>query len=203
MTAGRSVAIVDDDDGVRRSLASLLARAGFEVSPFESGDRFLSAPESGHVSCVVLDLQMPGRDGLAVLRALADRKTSPPVLVMTAHGGIAAAVDAMKLGAVDFLEKPYAPEALLSAVGKAVTTGAKGEEARTLRDAAVQRLQLLSPRHMQVLRGILKGQANKIIAYELGLSIRTVEAYRAEMLERLGVRGTAEAVRLAIAGGVE
>jgi two-component system response regulator FixJ len=146
---------------------------------------------------------MPGRDGLAVLRALADRKTSPPVLVMTAHGGIAAAVDAMKLGAVDFLEKPYAPEALLSAVGKAVTTGAKGEEARTLRDAAVQRLQLLSPRHMQVLRGILKGQANKIIAYELGLSIRTVEAYRAEMLERLGVRGTAEAVRLAIAGGVE
>ena len=201
MTAGRSVAIVDDDDGVRRSLASLLARAGFEVSPFESGDRFLSAPESGHVSCVVLDLQMPGRDGLAVLRALADRKTSPPVLVMTAHGGIAAAVKAMKLGAVDFLEKPYPAESFLEAIGRALASGPRRREAAIDRDAAA-RIAALPQRQAQVLRGILKGQPNKIIAYELGLSIRTVEAYRAQLLDRLGVRGTAAAVRLAIAAGM-
>lgn len=203
MAAGRSVAIVDDDEVVRQSVAGLLTRTGFDVTEFESGDTFLSTPDSERFSCVLLDLQMPGSDGLAVLRALADRGESPPVLVITGHGGIAAAVDAMKLGALDFLEKPYAPDGLLAAVRKALKTDSEGKDARALRDEAAARLDSLSQRQVQVLRGILNGQPNKIIAYELGLSIRTVEAYRAQLLERLGVRGTAEAVRLAIAAGME
>jgi two-component system response regulator FixJ len=203
MAAGRSVAIVDDDKVVRQSVASLLTRTGFGITEFESGDQFLSTPHSGLFSCVLLDLQMPGSDGLAVLRALADRGVSPPVLVITAHGGIAAAVDAMKLGALDFLEKPYAPDDLLAAVLRALTTDSEGKNARALRDEASARLESLSQRQRQVLRGILHGQPNKIIAYELDLSIRTVEAYRAQLLDRLGVRGTAEAVRLAIAAGME
>jgi two-component system response regulator FixJ len=203
MAAGRSVAIVDDDKVVRQSVANLLTRAGFDAAEFEDGDRFLATPDAGRFSCVLLDLHMPGSDGLAVLRALAGREASPPVLVITAHGGIAAAVEAMKLGALDFLEKPYAPEDLLLAIRKALTRDAEGEEARILRGEAAARLKSLSPRHVQVLRGITRGQPNKIIAYELGLSIRTVEAYRAELFERLGVRGTAEAVRLALAAGME
>jgi two-component system response regulator FixJ len=203
MAAGRSVAIVDDDEVVRQSVASLLTRTGFDVTEFESGDQFLSTPNKERFSCILLDLQMPGSDGFAVLRALADREESPPAIVLTAHGGIAAAVDAMRLGAVDFLEKPYAPDDLLTAVRKASTTDSEGKDARALRDEAAARLESLSQRQAQVLRGILHGQPNKIIAYELGLSIRTVEVYRAQLLERLGVRGTAEAVRIAIAAGME
>jgi two-component system response regulator FixJ len=203
MAARRSVAIVDDDDVVRQSVASLLTRTGFDVQGFESGDQFLSTPDKERFSCILLDLQMPGSDGFAVLRALADREESPPSIVLTAHGGIAAAVDAMRLGAVDFLEKPYAPDDLLAAVRKASTTDSEGKDARALRKEAAARLESLSKRQVQVLRGILNGQPNKIVAYELGLSIRTVEAYRAQLLERLGVRGTAEAVRLAIAAGME
>lgn len=146
---------------------------------------------------------MPGSGGFAVLRALADRGESPPVLVITGHGGIAAAVDAMKLGALDFLEKPYAPDDLLAAVRKASTTDTEGKDARVLRSEAVARLDPLSGRQAQVLRGILNGQPNKVIAYELGLSPRTVEAYRAQLFEKLGVRGAAEAVRLAITAGME
>jgi two-component system response regulator FixJ len=203
MAAGRSVAIVDDDDDVRKSVASLLTRTGYEITEFENGDQFLSRLDTGLFSCVLLDLQMPGSDGLAVLRALADRGESPPVLVVTAHGGIAAAVNAIKLGALDFLEKPYVPDDLLAAIRKALTMESGREEARLLRSEAAARLASLSGRHVQVLQGILNGRPNKIIAYELGLSIRTVEAYRAQLLERLGVRGTAEAVRLAIAAGME
>lgn len=202
MAAGRSVAIVDDDEIVRQSVASLLIRTGIDVTEFESGDQFLSRLDSELFSCVLLDLHMPGTDGLAVLRALADRGELPPVLVVTAHGGIAAAVEAMKLGALDFLEKPYAPDDLLAAIRKALTTGSGREGARILRSEAAARLETLSGRHAQVLRGILSGQPNKVIAYELGISTRTVEAHRAELFDRLGVRGTAEAVRLAIAAGM-
>jgi two-component system response regulator FixJ len=195
------VAIVDDDEAVRSSTASLLTRAGFSVELFESGDRFLSAGSFEPISCILLDMQMPGRNGLAVMRALEARGKSPPVIVITAHGDIAVAVEAMKLGAHDFVEKPYKAETLLAMIedaqeGRASTIGAGG-----VRAEAAALVAKLSERQRQVLLGVVRGHQNKMIAYELDLSTRTVETYRAQLLHRLGCRGTADAVRLAIAAG--
>ena len=194
----KCIAVVDDDEAVRLSTADLLKHFGFEVKLFKSGDAFLDAESFDGISCILLDLQMPGRDGLAVLRALAGRGDSPPALVLTAHGGIPAAVEAIKLGAHDFMEKPYDAELLLKKIEEAVRhpAGAKSGDAE-----AAALIATLSGRQRQVLGGIVRGLQNKIIAYELGLSIRTVEAYRAQLLERLGARGTADAVRVAIAAG--
>ena len=197
----KCVAIVDDDEAVRLSTADLLRRLGFDTKLFESGDAFLESGSLADISCILLDLQMPGRDGLAVLRALAERGDSPPALVLTAHGGIPAAVEAIKLGALDFMEKPYEADTLLAKIEEAVQRpGGKG--ARRVDPEAVALVEALSGRQRQVLNGIVRGQQNKVIAYELQLSIRTVEAYRAQLLARLGARGTADAVRVAIAAGI-
>lgn len=201
VSSDKIIAIVDDDDVVRHSTAALLERAGYRVRTFESGDAFLAAQLPGDSDCVLLDMRMAGTDGLGVLKAIGAWERMPPVLVLTGHGAVPEAVEAMKLGAADFLEKPYPAEALLSAIGKALEAGSTGK-ANAVDANAVAKVATLSQRQAQVLRGILKGQPNKIIAYELGLSIRTVEAYRAQLLEKLGVRGTAEAVRLAIAAGM-
>jgi len=195
------IAIVDDNEMVRRSTAMLLERVGYRIRTFESGDAFLAAQLPGDSDCVLLDLRMAGTDGLGVLKALGAWESMPPVLMLTAHGAVPEAVEAMKLGAADFLEKPYPAEALLSAIGAALETGPAGKAAAA-DVSAVAKVGQLSPRQRQVLRFMLKGQPNKIIAYELSLSVRTVEAYRAQLLEKLGVRGTAEAVRLAIAAGM-
>jgi two-component system, LuxR family, response regulator FixJ len=195
------VAVVDDDDVVRRSTAMLLERAGYRVRAFESGDAFLAAQLPGDSDCILLDMRMPGTNGLGVLKALGSREAMPPVLVVTGHGAVPEAVEAMKLGAADFLEKPYPAQALLRAIDHAMA-GRRQQQAGTADPDAAAKLGTLSQRQMQVLRGILKGQPNKIIAYELALSVRTVEAYRAQLLEKLGVRGTADAVRLAVAAGM-
>jgi two-component system response regulator FixJ len=201
VTSVKVIAIVDDDHVVRNSTALLLERAGYRIRTFESGDAFLAAQRPGDSDCVLLDMRMAGTDGLGVLKALGAWERMPPVLVLTGHGALPDAVEAMKLGAADFLEKPYPAEALLGAIGKALEAGSTGKTGAVDPKAAAK-VGTLSQRQAQVLRGILKGQPNKIIAYELGLSIRTVEAYRAQLLEKLGVRGTAEAVRLAIAAGM-
>ena len=202
VTTRKCIAVVDDDEAVRLSTADLLQRLGFDVKLFKSGDAFLESESLSEISCILLDLQMPGRDGLSVLRALAERGDSPPALVLTAHGGIPAAVEAIKLGAHDFMEKPYEAETLLTKIDEAMQhpAGAKGGSGVDPEAAAL--VAALSGRQRQVLGGIVRGLQNKIIAYELGLSIRTVEAYRAQLLERLGARGTADAVRVAIAAGL-
>jgi two-component system response regulator FixJ len=198
----KCIAIVDDDEAVRLSTAELLQRLGFDVKLFKSGDAFLETPSLAGISCALLDLQMPGRDGLAVLRALAERDDSPPALVLTAHGDIAAAVEAIKLGAHDFMEKPYEAEVLLTKIEEALQRRPGMNGAASANGEAVALVAALSGRQRQVLGGIVRGLQNKIIAYELQLSIRTIEAYRAQLLERLGARGTADAVRLAIAAGI-
>ncbi|HYN45200.1 MAG TPA: LuxR C-terminal-related transcriptional regulator, partial [Allosphingosinicella sp.] len=144
----------------------------------------------------------PGMDGLAVMRALHDREVAVPILVLTGHGDVPLAVGAMRLGAVDFLEKPYPPGDLLDAIRHACNTPVALAGGHAVNKQAEAKVACLSERQRAVLLGILKGQPNKIIAWELGLSIRTVEAYRAQMLAKLGVRGTAEAVRLAMAAGM-
>lgn len=202
MSTSRTVAIVDDDDAVRHSTALLIERAGHRVRAFASGDDFLERPPE-HLDCVLLDLKMPGRSGLDVLRILARSGDAPSVLVLTGHGDIALAVEAMKLGAADFFEKPFLPAALLAGIEHACALRAQPRASEAARREAAARLALLSERQRQVLCGIVKGQPNKIIAWELGLSIRTVESYRAELLIKLGVRGIAEAVRLALAAGLD
>ena len=201
MTDTLVIAVVDDDDAVRRSTATLLERSGYRVRAFESGDAFLAAQLPGDSDCILLDMRMPGTNGLGVLKALDQWETMPPVLVLTGHGAVPEAVEAMKLGAADFLEKPYPAQALLQAIQNAMAMRRR-QKAGTVDPDAMAKVGTLSQRQMQVLRGILKGQPNKIIAYELALSIRTVEAYRAQLLEKLGVRGTADAVRLAISAGM-
>ncbi|MEA3044705.1 MAG: two-component system, LuxR family, response regulator FixJ [Sphingomonadales bacterium] len=145
---------------------------------------------------------MPGSDGLAVLRVLRDRGGSPPVLVITAYGDLGVAVQAMKLGAHDFIEKPYGAADLVASVESALESCAQAQDERTLRNKAIALVGALTQRQRQILRGIFQGMPNKIIAFELGLSIRTVEAYRSQLLAKLGARSTAEAVRLAIAAGI-
>lgn len=196
------VAIVDDDDAVRHSTAALLQRAGHKVDSYTGGAEFLASELPPGLGCILLDMRMPGIDGLAVMRALKERDDRYAILVLTGHGDVPMAVEAMRLGAVDFLEKPYQPEALIEAIARACNMPVPGPGGRPINKAAQRKVASLSQRQRDVLHGILKGQPNKIIAWELGLSIRTVEAYRAQLLDKLGVRGTAEAVRLAIAAGM-
>jgi two-component system response regulator FixJ len=196
------VAIVEDDDAVRQSTAGLLRRAGHRVESYTDGTEFLASDLPKDLGCILLDMRMPGMDGLSVMRALREREVAVPVLVLTGHGDVPLAVEAMRLGAVDFLEKPYPPGDLLEAIRHASTTPVTRAGAQPVSRQAQAKVASLSERQRAVLMGILKGQPNKIIAWELGLSIRTVEAYRAQMLVKLGVRGTAEAVRMAMAAGL-
>jgi two-component system response regulator FixJ len=196
------VAVVDDDDAVRQSTAALLKRAGHRVDSYTSGAEFLASDLARDLGCILLDMRMPGMDGLAVMRGLREREVALPILVLTGHGDIPMAVEAMRLGAVDFLEKPYPPATLLEAIHHACNSPVMLPGGQPANRQAKAKVATLSERQRAVLLGILKGQPNKIIAWELGLSIRTVEAYRAQMLIKLGVRGTAEAVRMAMAAGM-
>ena len=179
-----------------------MQRSGYESRMFVSGDDFIVSDAAETMSCILLDLHMPGRDGLAVLAALRERGDSPPVIVVTAHGDLGAAVDAMKLGACDFIEKPYKADDLLRAIRVALDSNSGVADAKLSRERATAMVDTLTSRQRQVLLGILKGMQNKIIAFDLGLSIRTIETYRAQLMEKLNVRGTAEAVRLALAAGL-
>jgi len=196
------VAIVDDDDAVRHSTVGLLRRAGHRVESYTGGAEFLASDLPKDLGCILLDMRMPGVDGLAVMRVLRERKSDIPILVLTGHGDVPMAVEAMRLGAANFLEKPYPPAELIEAIARACTAPPPIPGVQMVNKQAQAKVAALSDRQRDVLRGILRGQPNKIIAWELGLSIRTVETYRAQMLEKLGVRGTAEAVRLALAAGL-
>jgi two-component system response regulator FixJ len=197
------VALVDDDDAVRASTGGLLRCAGHRVESYTGGAEFLASDLPADLGCILLDMRMPGMDGLTVMRALRDRGNEHPILVLTGHGDVPMAVEAMRLGAVDFLEKPYPTTDLLEAIARACTLRAEIlEDGSRVNQVAVKKVAALSERERLVLQGILKGQPNKIIAWEAGLSVRTVETYRAQMLVKLGVRGTAQAVKLAIAAGL-
>jgi two-component system response regulator FixJ len=196
------VAIVDDDEPVRLSTAELLARLGYDTVLFRSGDEFLESDGRAGLGCILLDLQMPGRNGLAILDALNAEGPFPPVLILTAHGDIPAAVEAIKLGARDFMEKPYRPAHLLTKIQQAMLGSTVATAGPGVNSEAVALVARLSERQRQVLEGIARGVPNKVMAFELAISIRTVEAYRAQLMQRLGARGTAEAVRIAIAAGL-
>ena len=203
MASSNVIAIVDDDEAVRTSTCQLLERTGHSVLSFPSGDAFLSARLPTEIGCVLLDIRMPGSDGLQVMRALRERNSTFAVIVLTGHGDVTLAVEAMKLGATDFLEKPYHPESLLQAIQKAFSSSVLTAETQFAANEARDKVAALSDRQRDVLKGIMRGKQSKIIAHELDLSPRTVEAYRAQLLAKLGVRGTADAVRIALAAGLD
>ena len=197
MPVERTVYVLDDDEAVLRSLERLLGSANFEPVTFERSDLFLTAAKTFKTGCVLLDVRLPGMSGLDVQAQLSRMRGDLPVIMMTAQGDIQTAVRALKAGASDFLEKPYSEHALLGAIEAALE-----KENRTGRDrdiaGAVQRIATLSPRGRDVLDGLLAGRPNKVIAFQLGISVRTVEVHRARMMERLGVRQLAEAIRLGV-----
>jgi two-component system response regulator FixJ len=197
MATKRTVYVLDDDDAVLRSLERLLNSANFEPITFNRPEVFLAEAQTFKSGCVLLDVRLPGMSGLEVQARLHKMRDDLPVIVMTGEGDIQTAVRAMKGGAADFLEKPYSDHTLLMAIEAAFE-----KEHRFNRDSeiveATRRLAILSPREREVLDGLLAGQPNKLIAYQLGISVRTVEVHRARMMERLGMRRLAEALRLAI-----
>ena len=198
MEGNSIVHLIDDDEAVRQSLAFLLATAGHAVRVYESAESFLLAPPAGAAGCIVSDVRMPGIDGLALLRRLKEIGNAMPVVIMTGHADIPMAVEAMKSGAVDFIEKPFDDEVLLSAIRTALNrTGAAAE--RTAEIVQIRaKLDSLSERERQVLDGLVAGHPNKTIAYDLDLSPRTVEVHRANLMIKMGAGSLSDLVRMAL-----
>ena len=200
----RVVHVVDDDTAVRRSLAMLLRSSGHQVETYGSAEALLEAAETARLAhgCIVLDVRMPGMDGLSLMEVLSRRDIHLPVVVVTGHGDIPLAVRAMRAGALDFVEKPYAEERILEAVGSALASSREADRQRLLAVQAQAKVSALSPREREVLAALVEGKANKVIGFELGISPRTVEVHRANLMEKLGVRSLPEAVRIGLASGV-
>ncbi len=197
------VLVVDDDPGVRASLAALLEAGGYRVGVHCDGEALIDDPDLAAAAAVLLDIQMPGRDGLTLLGDLMARPHAPRVVMISGHGDIPTAVQAMQRGAIDFVEKPFDPERVLDAVARAVKLSDGAQDAAPngggLNGGA---LNCLSPREREVLAHLVAGEANKVVARALGISPRTVEVHRARIMQKLEVRSFAELVRLAIANGV-
>jgi two-component system response regulator FixJ len=191
------VYLVDDEPAVRRSVSFMLKTAGHEVDSFESGEAFLKVVAGLGPGCVLLDVRLGGMDGLAVQQELRDRGITMPVIIMTGHGDVGLAVRAMRGGAVDFIEKPFEKAVLEAAIAQARLhhDGREGLQ-HMARDAEV-RLNVLTPREKDVLAGLVDGQSNKVIAYDLGISPRTVEIHRANLMTKLGVDSLSDALRIA------
>lgn len=195
--------VVDDDEAIRRSLSFLLKTSGYAVRLFEGGTAFLKDAAGLEPGCVLLDVRMPDIDGLEVQRELRARGVMLPVVIMTGHGDIDMAVAAMKAGASDFIEKPFEKAALLGCVEAArrVAVADRGAGARA--EDARSRLNVLTDRERDVLDGLVEGLPNKTIAFDLGISPRTVEIHRANLMQKLEVKSLAEALRIAFHAGLE
>ena len=198
-----NVYIVDDDDGVRDSLQILLESSGHAVRGFASPQEFLDVVGSIDFGCILVDLQMPGMDGLELQHRLRALNVKLPVIVVTAHGDIATAVEAMRSGAIDFVEKPFSDDAILTSIKMALADRPKLNAEDQIRAAILERLKILSPREREVLDGMVAGHPNKVIAFNLSLSPRTVEIHRARVMDKMQARSLSELVRLAIAAGIE
>ena len=196
MPTERTIHVVDDDAAVRHSLERLLGSMGFATVSYSTPGAFLLVAPHLLRGCVLLDVKMPGIGGLEVQTRLKAIGFVPPVIVITGQGDIQTAVLAMKAGAFDFLEKPYGDEVLLAAIEGALAAAPDNHIHQAVDSA--QRIARLSPREREVLEALVAGASNKVIAFDLGLSVRTVEVHRARMMERLGTRQLAEAIRLAV-----
>jgi two-component system response regulator FixJ len=196
------VHVIDDDEAMRDSLAFLLRSARIEVKTYENAVAFLAASPAVASGCIVTDVRMPEISGLDLLRQLHERKTAVPVIVITGHGDIALAVEAMKLGAVDFFEKPFDDDALLAAVRSSLSKSTDDSKRNLERTEIADKLAALSMRERQVLEGLVRGHQNKTIAYDLGISPRTVEIYRANLMTKMNAASLSELVRMALLVGM-
>ena len=194
--------VIDDDDAVRQSLEFLLKTAGVKVRSFDSGKAFLEVLPEIRSGCVLTDVRMPEITGIDVLKKVKEVNPDLPVIVITGHGDISLAVEAMKIGAVDFLEKPFDDDLLLAAVKAGLSrdadTGQRKAELADIHD----KLAALSNRERQVLEGLVVGNANKTIAFDLGISPRTVEIYRANLMTKMAANSLSDLVRMAMMAGI-
>jgi two-component system, LuxR family, response regulator FixJ len=194
--------VIDDDAAMRDSLAFLLDVNGFQVEVFESSNDFFSKMPVRVPACVVSDIRMPGMNGIELVRKLKNDRVACPVVLITGHGDVALAVEAMKAGAVDFIEKPFDDAVLLNAIRSALVIAPAGQSDSTAQTEARARLAELSPRERDVLEGLVAGKINKVIAHELNISPRTVEVYRANLMAKTGARSISELMRVALAAGL-
>jgi len=195
------VHLVDDDEAVRRSAGFMLKTSGYQVKSYVSGVELLKERDI-EAGCILLDVRMPEMDGLQVQRALQERGLTHPVIVMTGHGDVSVAVQAMKTGAVDFIEKPFEKSVLIEAIDEGFSRIEHADRSRVRAEEARVRLQVLTPREHDVLQGLVRGHPNKTIAYDLDISPRTVEIHRANLMSKLGVASLSEALRVAFAAGL-
>lgn len=202
MADRKLIHIVDDEEAIRKSAGFLLKTAGYAVETWASGKAFLADVKHAEMGCILLDIRMPEMDGLDVQQALAARGVTMPVVIMTGHGDVGIAVRAMKAGAVDFLEKPFERAVLIGAIEAAFARMAQADSASGRAQEAEVRLAALTPRERDVLDGLARGLPNKTIAFDLGISARTVEVHRANLMAKLEVRSLSDALRIAFAAGI-
>jgi two-component system, LuxR family, response regulator FixJ len=196
------VHVIDDDEALRDSLTFLLRTAGLQVQTHASASAFLAVLPGADLACIVTDVRMPGMSGVDLLRRLKELGIGVPVVVITGHGDVPLAVEAMKFGAVDFLEKPFDDEVLLASVRSALRQQAGEVKRQTERTEIESRLAILSPRERDVLGGLVAGHANKQIAFDLGISPRTVEIYRANLMDKMKAGSLSDLVRMALIAGI-
>lgn len=200
MIAEPTVVVVDDDEAVRDSLQAMLEAEGFAVEVFADADAFLEGYRPTPNACLLIDVRMPGMDGMELLTRLATRVSSPPVILITGHGDVPMAVRAMKLGAVDFIEKPFAAETLVRSIRDALAICRAASTATYETD---RRLARLTEREREVLEQLVVGRSNKAIALQLGISPRTVEIHRARVMEKMQAHSLSHLVRMALAAGID
>jgi RNA polymerase sigma factor (sigma-70 family) len=193
----RTVYVVDDDASVRKSVGRLLRTAGLQVEAFASADEFLAHPSSNETACLLLDLKMPGRNGLELQEALVAARKPIPIVFVSGHGDIPASVRAMKGGAVDFLTKPYSVEELLEAVERAMAKDKRDRREQAQVTELESRARALTPREAEVLRLVVRGLLNKQVAAELGISEKTVKVHRARVMQKMRAGSMADLVRMA------
>jgi two-component system response regulator FixJ len=196
------VHVIDDDEAMRQSLAFLLGAVGMEVQTYESALAFLEVAPDVKAGCVITDVRMPELSGVELLRRLRELKLGIPVIIITGHGDVPLAVEAMKIGALDFLEKPFDDEVLLASVRSALNELDRDQKRQAERSGIEGRLAALSNRERDVLEGLVAGHANKQIAYDLGISPRTIEIYRANLMTKMQAASLSDLVRMALVAGL-
>ena len=195
--------VVDDDEAVRDSLEALLLAEGFAVQGFESAEAFLSEGKPPAVACCLLDVRMPGKDGLTLLGELGDWSKTTPVIVMTGHGDVPMAVKAMKLGAVDFIEKPFDANVMLTTIRSALRLHDAGTKNEAIDPDLAGKVERLTPRERDVMEHLVAGRSNKEVGLQLGISPRTVEIHRSRLMEKMAADSLAELVRMALDAKIE
>jgi two-component system response regulator FixJ len=202
MTADADAHVIDDDEAVRESIEFLLRSAQLTVKTYESASAFLAVAPTINSGCVITDVRMPGISGIDLLRRLKELQIPLPVIVITGHGDVPLAVEAMKFGAVDFLEKPFDDDVLLASVRTALNRSEASAQLETERAEIRARIATLTNREHEVLQGLIAGHPNKIIAFDLSISPRTVEIYRANVMTKMKAGSLSELVRMTLAAGV-